>query len=106
MLRALLYKSWRQHPTKQQLYQPSRRPLKFEEQDKRDTAEGVKTNLYVLYSCGPFYTDVQVLSDQLETYLQQLCTGIGCYKEELSEAMDERDDWRERVREIRPCDTS
>ena len=34
------------------------------------------------------------------TYLQQLCTGTWCSVEDLPEAMDDRDEWRERVREI------
>ena len=31
----------------------------------------------------------------------QLCTGTGCSLKDLSEAMDDRDRWRERMREIR-----
>ena len=33
-------------------------------------------------------------------YLQQLCAGAGCSLEDLLGAMDDRDGWRERVREI------
>ena len=35
------------------------------------------------------------------TYQQQLCVDIGCSLEDLPGAMDDRDEWRERVREIR-----
>ena len=39
MLRAILNKSWRQHPTKQQLYDPPSRKLsKLDESDMQDTA--------------------------------------------------------------------
>ena len=30
------------------------------------------------------------------TYLQQLCTDTGCSLEDLQEATDDRDEWRER----------
>ena len=35
------------------------------------------------------------------TYLQQVCADTGYSFEELPGAMDDRDRWRERVREIR-----
>ena len=34
------------------------------------------------------------------TYIQQLCTNTGCSLEDLLEAMDNREGWQERVREI------
>ena len=34
-------------------------------------------------------------------YIQQLCADTGCILEDIPEAMDDRDGWRERVREIR-----
>ena len=34
-------------------------------------------------------------------YIQQLCADRGCNLEDLAEAMDDRDAWRERVRKIR-----
>ena len=36
-----------------------------------------------------------------KTYTQQLCADTGCSHEDLPEAMDDREEWRERVREIR-----
>ena len=33
-------------------------------------------------------------------YVQQLCADKGCSLEDLPEAMDDREEWRERVREI------
>ena len=35
------------------------------------------------------------------TYIQQLCEGTGCNSEDLPEAMNDREKWRERVRDIR-----
>ena len=34
------------------------------------------------------------------TYIQQLCADTGCSLEDLPEAMDDREGWQERVREI------
>ena len=35
------------------------------------------------------------------TYIQQLCEDTGCCPEDLSRAMNDREEWRERVRDIR-----
>ena len=35
------------------------------------------------------------------TYMQQFCADTGCSLEDLPEAMDDRDGWQERFREIR-----
>ena len=42
--------------------------------------------------------DVQELTDQQEI-LQQFCTDTRCNLEDLAEAMDDCDEWRERERE-------
>ncbi len=34
-------------------------------------------------------------------YIQQLCDDMGCNPEDLPEAMNDRETWRERVRDIR-----
>ena len=36
------------------------------------------------------------------TYIQQLCEDTGCCPEDLPRAMNDREEWRERVRDIRP----
>ena len=36
-----------------------------------------------------------------QTYIQQLCEDTGCNPEDLPEAMNDREKWRERVRDIR-----
>ena len=40
------------------------------------------------------------------TYIQQLCEGTGCSPEDLPEAMNDREKWRERVRDIRASGTT
>ena len=35
------------------------------------------------------------------TYIQQLCEDTGCCPEDLPSAMNDREEWRERVRDIR-----
>ena len=41
-----------------------------------------------------------------QTYVQQLCEDTGCSPEDLPEAMNDREKWRERVRDIRACGTT
>ena len=40
------------------------------------------------------------------TYIQQLCEDMGCGPEDLPEAMNDREKWRERVRDIRATSTT
>ena len=40
------------------------------------------------------------------TYIQQLCEDTGCSPEDLPEAMNDREEWRERVRDIRATSTT
>ena len=40
------------------------------------------------------------------TYIQQLCVDTGCCPEDLPEAMNDREKWRERVRDIRATSTT
>ena len=39
-------------------------------------------------------------------YIQQLCEDTGCSLEDLPEAMNDREKWRERVRDIRATSTT
>ena len=104
MLRAILNKSWRQHPTKQQLYDhlpPIAKTIK------------VRRTRHTRHS---WRSKDEVISDVLlwtpshgrakagrpaSTCIQQLCADTGCIPEDLPEAMDGREGWRERVRDIR-----
>ena len=40
------------------------------------------------------------------TFIQQLCDDTGCNPEDLPKAMNDRETWRERVRDIRASRTS
>ena len=69
MLRAILNKSWKQHPTKQQLsdhLNSSRKLSKSDGPDMRDTAGEEGTSSYVMYSRGLLHMDEQRQGDQLE----------------------------------------
>ena len=41
-----------------------------------------------------------------QTYIQQLCEDTGCISEDLPEAINDREKWRERVRDIRASGTT
>ena len=41
------------------------------------------------------------MDEPARTYIQQLCADTGCSLEDLPEAMDNWEVWRERVRNIR-----
>ena len=61
----------------------------------------------VMYSYGPLHIAEQKQDDELEhTYIQQLCEDTGCSPEDLPEAMNDREKWRERVRDIRGSGTT
>ena len=104
MLRAILNKSWKQHPTKQHLYDhlpPITKTIKIR---------------WTRHAGYCWWSRDQPISDVLQwtpsygrakarrpvrTYLQQLCAETGCSLENLPEAMDNKKVWRERVRNIR-----
>ena len=103
MLRAVLNKSWRQHPTKQQLY---------------DHLPPIMKTIQVRWTEHARYcwrSKNKLISDVLRwtpshgrakaewparTYTQQLCANTRCSLEDLLGAMEDRDGWWERVREI------
>ena len=69
MLRAILNKSWRQHPTRHQLYghlPPITKLSKLDEPDMQDTAGEAGTSSLVMYSNGPPHMARQKQNDQLE----------------------------------------
>ena len=104
MLRAVLNKSWRQHPTRHQLYGhlPS---ITKTIQVRRTRHEG-----HCWRSKDELITDVLLWTPTYvrakagrpaRTYIQQLCEDTGCNLQDLQEAMNDREKWRERVRDIR-----
>ena len=103
MLRTILNKSWRQHPTRHQLYGHLLPITK--------TIQGRRTR----HAVHCWRSKDEVISDVLlwtpayrqakagqtaPTYIQQLCEDTGCSPEDPPEAMNDREKWRERVKDI------
>ena len=104
MLRAILNQSWKPHPTKHQLY-THLPPISKTTQIRPTRHAG-----HCWKSKDELISDVLSLSSShgwasigwpTRTYLQQLRSDTGCCREDLPEATDDRDEWSERVREIR-----
>ena len=103
MLRAILSKSWRQHPKNQQLYgyPPITKSIKIR---RTRHAEHCWRSKDELISDVLLWTPSHGLAKAgrpARTYIQQLCTNTGCSPEDLPEAVDDRKEWRERVGDIR-----
>ena len=104
MLRAILNSSWRQHPTKQQLYgylQPITKTIQVRRTRHAWHCWGNRDELIsdVLW-WTPSHGRAKA-GRPAWTYIQQLCVDTGCSLEDLPEAMDDREEWRERFRDIR-----
>ena len=104
MLRAILNKSWRQHPTRHQLY-GHLPPITKIIQVRRTRHAG-----HCWRSRDELIRDVLLWTPThgrakagrpARTYIQQLCEDTGCCPEDLPRAMNDREEWRERVRDIR-----
>ena len=109
MLRAILNKSWRQHPTKHQLY-GYLPPITKTIQVRRTRHAGhcwrsgdELINDILLWT--PAYGRAKA-GRPARTYIQQLCEDTGCSPEDLPEPMNDREKWRERVRDIHASGTS
>ena len=103
-LRAVLNKSWRQHPTRLQLY-GHLPPITKTIQVRRTRHAG-----HCWRSKDELISDVLLwtpthgcarVGRPARTYIQQLCEDTGCNPEDLPEAMNDREKWRETVRDIR-----
>ena len=109
MLWAILNKSWRQHPTRHQLY-GHLSPITKTIQARRTRQERhCWRSRYELISdvllWTPTYSRAKA-GRPARTYIQQLYEDTGCSPEDLSEAMNDREKWRERVRDIRASGTT
>ena len=104
MLRAILNKSWRQHLTKHQLYDhlpPITKTIKVRRARHAGHCWRSRDELIsnvLLWT--PLYGRAEA-GQPARTYIQQLCENTGCSPEDLPEAMNDREEWRERVRDIR-----
>ena len=108
MLRAILNESWWQHPTRHQLY-GHLPPITKTIQVRRTRHAGHNWR-----SKDELMSDVLLwiptygrtkAGRPARTYLQQLCEDTGLSPEDQPEAMNDREKWRERVRDIRASGT-
>ena len=104
MLRAILNKSWRQHPTKQQLYghlHPITKTIKVRRTSHAGHCWRSRDELISdVHLWTPSYSRAQA-GWPPRTYIQQLCEATGCSSEDRPESMNDREEWRERIRDIR-----
>ena len=109
MLRAILNRSWQQQSTRRQLY-GHLPPIKKTIQARRTRHAG-----HCWRSKDEIVSDVLLWTPAYgqskagrpaRTSIQQLCDDTGCNPEDLPKAMNDRETWRERVRDIRACRTS
>ena len=107
MLRAILNKSWRQHPTRHQLYghlPPITKTIQVRRTRNAEHCWRSRDELIrdvLLWT--PTYGRAKAGRPAL-TYIQKLCEDAGCSPEDLPEAKNDREKRRERVRDI--CATS
>ena len=109
MLRAILNKSWRQHPTRHQLYGHLPHIMKT-----------IQVR-WIRHAGHCWRSRDELISDVLQwtptygcakagrparTNIQQLCEDTGCCPEDLPVAMNDREEWRERVWDIRASGTT
>ena len=104
MLRAILNKSRRQHPTKQQLY-GHKLPITKIIKVTRTRHAGYNWRSRDVLICDVLpWTPSNGRAKAgrpARTYTQQVCADMGCSPEDLPEAMDDREGWQEKVRDIR-----
>ena len=103
MLQAVLNKSWRQHPTKQQRYghlPPITKTIQVRWTRYVGHCWRSKEELISnILPWTPSHGRAKV-GWPARIYIQQLCSDTGCDLEDLPGAMDDRDGWQERAREI------
>ena len=103
ILSAILNKSWRQHPTRHQLYShlpPIMKTIQVRQTRHAGHCWRSKDELIsdvLLWT--PTYGQAKA-GWPARTYIQQLCEDTGCSPEDLPEVMNDREKWRERVRDI------
>ena len=109
MLRAILNKSWQQYPTRHQLY-GHLPPVTKTIQARRTRHAG-----HCWRSRDELIRDVLLWTPThgrakagrpARTYIQQLREDTGCCPEDLPRGMNDREKWRERVRDIRASGTT
>ena len=103
MLQVILNKSWRQHPTRHQLYghlPPITKTIQARQSRHAGNCWRSRDELIsdvLLWT--PTYGRVKA-GRPARTYIQQLCEDTGCSPEDLPDVMNDREKWRERIGDI------
>ena len=109
MLRVILNKSWRQHPTRHQLYghlPPITKTIQVRRARHAGHCWRSRDELISdVLRWTPTYGRAKA-GRPARTCIQQLCEDTGCSPEDLPEAMNDREKSRERVRDIRASCTT
>ena len=109
MLRAILNKFWRQHPTRHQLYghlPPITKTIQVRRTRHAGHCWRSRDELISdVLKWTPTYGRAKA-GRPARTYIQQLCEHTGCGPEDLPEVMNDREKWWERVRDIRASGTT
>ena len=109
MLRAILNRSWRQYPSRHQLYghlSPITKTIQGRGTKHAGNCWRSKDELIsdvLLWT--PTYGQAKA-GRPARTYIQQLSEDAGCNPEDRPEVMNNREKWRERVRDIRAGGTT
>ena len=109
MLRAILNKSWRQHPTKHQSYDHLSTITKTIKVRQTKHVRHCWRSRDELISDVLLWTPLHARAKAgrlVRTYIQQPREDTGCSPEDLPEAMTDRKEWPERVRGIRSGGTT
>ena len=108
ILPAILNKSWWQQPTRHRLYghlPPISKTIKIRRTRHAGHCWRSKDELISdILLWTPTYGRAKA-GRPARTYIQQLCEDTGCSPEDLPEAMNDREKWRERVGDIRASGT-
>ena len=108
MLRVILNKSWRQHPTRHQLYghpPPITKTVQVRRTEHAGHCWRSKDELISdVLQWTPTHGQAKT-GRPARTYIQQLCEDTGCSPEDPPGAMNNREKCRERVRDIHASST-
>ena len=103
MLQVNLNRPWRQHPTRQQLYghlHPIMKTIKVRR--TRHSGHSWRSREELISDVLPWtpsYGRTEA-GRPARIYIQQLCDDMGCNPEDLPEAINNREEWQERFRDI------
>ena len=103
MLRAILNKSWRQHPKKHQLYDhlpPITKPIKIRRTRHAGPCWRCRDELISDVLLGSPSHGRAKVGRPVRAYIQQLCANTGCSSEDVPEVMGDMEEWQERVWDI------